>query len=132
MKPALFATLIAVAAAAPRSVWDGVYSTDQVGRGKKAYDAQCARCHGDKLEGVDDSPPLIGPAFLKKWNAKALGRLVDVTRRTMPSDGPGDLTRQECTDMIAYLLSANGFPTGKADLDSDAAIQREIMIESKK
>jgi hypothetical protein len=50
----------------------------------------------------------------------------------MPSDGPGDLTRQDCTDMIAYLLSANGFPAGKADLATEAEAQKEIVIEPKK
>jgi mono/diheme cytochrome c family protein len=132
MKPVLLLMMAAAATAAPRSVWDGVYSSEQAGRGKKAYDSQCARCHGDTLGGVDDSPALVGEAFLKKWNDKALGRLVDITRRTMPSDGPGDLSRQDTTDMIAYMLSANGFPTGKTDLDSDASVQKQIMIERKK
>ena len=49
----------------------------------------------------------------------------------MPSDGPGKLSRRQCTDMIAYLLSANGFPAGESDLDSDAAVLHEILIQPK-
>ncbi|HWA10787.1 MAG TPA: cytochrome c [Opitutaceae bacterium] len=128
----LFLPVLLAAAAASHSVWDGVYSAEQAARGQKAYQDGCARCHGDKLEGKDDSPPLVGDAFLKKWKNKAVSRLVDQTKRTMPSDGPGDLTRQDCTDMIAYLLSANGFPAGKTDLPVEAGAQKEIMIEAKK
>jgi mono/diheme cytochrome c family protein len=121
-------------AAAPeaRSVWDGVYSAEQAARGKKAYGTECARCHGDALLGGEDSPPLVDQEFLKGWYGKNVGRLVDQTRRTMPSDGPGRLSRQLCTDVVAYLLNANGFPAGKADLANDAAAQRQITIEAKK
>jgi hypothetical protein len=50
----------------------------------------------------------------------------------MPSDGPGRLSRQLCTDVVAYLLSANGFPAGKTELANDTAVQRQITIEAKK
>ena len=133
MKPALFLILAAAAAAAPRSVWDGVYSTDQAARGQKLYVAQCVKCHGEDLRGgPEDSPPLIEQSFLKRWHNKAVGRLVDATRRTMPPDSPGELSREQSTDIIAYLLSANGFPAGKTELPSDVASLREIMIEPKK
>ncbi len=132
MKPVLLLLLAGAAAAAPSSVWDGVYSSEQAGRGQKLYKSDCSRCHGQDLEGVDDSPPLVGEAFLKKWRGKTVNRLVDLTRRTMPSDDPGGLTREQCTDLTAYLLSANGFPVGKTDLPSDIESQRGIMVEAKK
>ena len=128
---ALFLILIASAAAASRSVWSGVYSQDQASRGQKAYNSHCARCHGEALLGGENSPPLVDRDFLDKWNGKSVGSLVDFTRKTMPSDGPGKLSRRQCTDMIAYLLSANGFPAGESDLDSDAAVLNEILIQPK-
>ena len=128
---ALFLILIASAVAASRSVWSGVYSQDQASRGQKAYNSQCARCHGEALLGGENSPPLVDPDFLEKWYGKSVGSLVDFTRKTMPSDGPGKLSRRQCTDMIAYLLSANGFPAGELDLDSDAAVLNEILIQPK-
>ena len=128
---ALFLTLIASAVAASRSVWSGVYSQDQASRGQKAYNSQCVRCHGEALLGGENSPPLVDPDFLEKWYGKSVGSLVDFTRKTMPSDGPGKLSRRQCTDMIAYLLSANGFPAGESDLDSDAAVLNEILIQPK-
>ena len=131
MKLLLLLTLVCSAIAASRSVWDGVFSKDQVSRGQTAYNSQCARCHGEALLGGESSPPLVDKDFLDKWNGKAVGSLVELTRKTMPSDGPGKLSRRQCTDIAAYILSANGFPAGKIDLDSDLAMQNEILIQPK-
>ena len=136
MKPLLLLVLATAAAAAAadatRSIWDGIYSSEQAARGKKAYLADCAECHGENLRGIDDASPLVGQIFRKKWDGKSVGRLIDVTRRTMPTDSPGTLSRQVCTDLVAYLLSVNGFPAGKTDLAPDAADLRQILIEPKK
>jgi len=113
---------------ASRSVWSGVYSKEQVTRGQKAYNSLCARCHGEALLGGEDSPPLVEKDFLEKWNQKSVGSLVDFTRKTMPSDGPGKLSRRQCLDIITYILSANGFPAGASELEPDAADLNEILI----
>jgi mono/diheme cytochrome c family protein len=117
----------------PRTIWGGVFSAAQAARGQKAYVTECARCHGDKLEGgKEDSPPLVAEPFLKEWNGKTVGRLVDVTRRTMPPETAGTMSRPLTLDLVAYLLSANGFPAGSKDLPTDSAALREITIEPKK
>ena len=128
----LLLALAAVAAAAPGSIWDGVYSSAQAARGKKAYLADCAECHGESLRGIDDALPLVDQIFLKKWTGKSVGHLVDVTRRTMPTDSPGTISRQVCTDIVAYVLSENGFPAGQRDLAPDTALLKQILIEPKK
>jgi len=120
------------AAAAAHSVWDGVYSKEQAGRGQTAYNSKCARCHGDNLLGGENSPALVDQDFLEKWNGKSVGSLVELIQKTMPSDGPGKLSRQQCTDIAAYLLSVNGFPPGNIDLAMDADTQNEIVFEAKK
>ncbi len=123
---------IAVAATASRSIWDGVFSAEQVARGKKSYSIECASCHGDELEGDEKSPALKGPIFSKNWTNKAVSRLIETTRRTMPPDDPSTLSRQLCTDVIVYLLSENGYPTGKTDLAPDAPDLRQIILEPKR
>ena len=132
MKSVFLLILAAAAAAAPSSVWDGVYSSDQADRGKKAYGSQCARCHGDALLGGEDSPPLVDQDFLGNWNGKSVGDLVEYTRKKMPSDGPGKLNRAMCTDIVAYLLSANGFPAGQGRLEPNVEAMNQIQIEAKK
>ena len=116
---------------APRTVWDGVYSTAQAARGQKAYVAECARCHGKALEGLEDASPLVGPEFLKSWESKNVGRLVDVTRRTMPPETAGTMSRPLTIELVAFLLSSNGFPAGQTDLETNAAALRQISIEPK-
>ena len=117
--------------AAPHSVWEGVYSPEQLTRGKKAFNSQCARCHGENLLGGEEAPMLVEADFLNKWKGKSVGSLIDQTRKTMPSDGPGKLTRQQCIDITAYLLSANGFPAGKSDLPTDPDSLNLILIQPK-
>jgi mono/diheme cytochrome c family protein len=118
--------------AVPRSVWDGVFSKEQLTRGQKAYNSLCARCHGDNLLGGEEATPLVGAEFLKNWTAKSVGALLEYTRKEMPSDGPGKLTRQQCADATAYVLSANGFPAGDAELPADPEAASQIFIQPKK
>jgi len=125
--------LLAASTTAPsRSVWDGVYSSDQIARGKKAYSSLCARCHGDNLMGNDDAPPVVTNEFLNSWYGKSVGNLIDYTQKKMPSDGPGKLTRKQCTDITAYVLNANGFPTGASELAPEPEAQNGILIQQKK
>src|SRR4051812_18018065 len=58
---------------APPTVAKGVYTADQNARGKKAYQNECARCHGETLGGGEDSPALVGKQFLENWTGKTLG-----------------------------------------------------------
>jgi mono/diheme cytochrome c family protein len=125
--------LLAAATTAPsRTVWDGVYSKDQSDRGKKAYGSLCARCHADNLLGNDDAPKLVEAEFLENWEGKSVGNLVELTQKKMPTDGPGKLTRKQCTDITAYVLSANGFPAGETELAPDLDVLGGILIQAKK
>jgi quinoprotein glucose dehydrogenase len=136
LAPLALAALALVAfgaeSAAPRTVWDGVFSSGQVQRGKKGYESQCARCHGETLGGGEDSPALVDQNFLKGWFGKSVGELVEYTREEMPSDGPGKLSRRQCTDIAAFLLDANGFPAGQNDLEPEVEALNQIQITPKK
>ncbi len=115
-----------------RSVLDGVFSSAQISRGKKGYESLCARCHGDALGGGEDSPALVEADFLNNWYGKTIGALVEYTREEMPSDGPGDLTRKESTDITAFVLSSNDFPTGSAELAPELKVLNQILITPRK
>ena len=127
---ALVPAAVAFAATATRSIWDGVFSAEQVARGKKSYASQCADCHGEELEGDGKkSPALKGEEFLKAWRNKSVHRLIDSTWRTMPPEDPKTLSRELCTDVTAYILAENGYPAGKTDLAHNAPDLRQIVIE---
>ena len=103
-----------------RSVTDGAYSTGQAARGQQIYQAQCAECHGNAMEGTT-GPPLVGDSFLSNWSARPIADLVDKTQKTMPFNLPGSLSRQQSTDLAAYMLQAGKFPAGQVEL-SDAVL----------
>jgi S-disulfanyl-L-cysteine oxidoreductase SoxD len=98
-----------------RSVTEGVYSAGQAARGQQIYKAQCAECHGAAMEGTV-GPPLAGESFLSSWSARPLADLVDKTQKTMPFNLPGGLSRQQSTDLTAYILQAGRFPAGQVEL----------------
>ena len=114
----------------PRTVWDSVYSADQATRGESAYAKGCARCHGATLSGGDQSPPLVGAAFLGNWNAQSLFDLHSRIKSTMPSDSIGIYDQKFITDVVAFMLKANGFPSGQAELANDDDSLKAITIRT--
>jgi mono/diheme cytochrome c family protein len=134
MRRALFLLFSAacVIAAASRSVWDGVYTKEQAGRGKDAYTQECMKCHAENLLGGEDAPALAGADFLRRWNTKPVGALFESIRKTMPSDDPGSLSTRQCADIVAYVLSMNEFPAGQKELENEAGPLNEIRIEGKR
>jgi mono/diheme cytochrome c family protein len=119
-------------AAVTRSVWDGVYTRQQAGRGQTTYREECLKCHGETLGGAEAGPALAGEEFRQKWNGKTAGDLFGLMRKTMPSDDPGNLSSREYSDLVAYILSVNEFPAGQKELDRDVAALNEIRIEAKR
>jgi mono/diheme cytochrome c family protein len=104
--------------AAQASLASGVYSAAQAAQGGDLYRAQCAECHGARLEGAS-GPPLVGDAFLSNWSARPLAALVGKIQNTMPFSQPGSLSRAQSTSLLAYMLQAGRFPAGPLDLKDD-------------
>ena len=50
----------------------------------------------------------------------------------MPADKPGTVSRQDNADIVAFLLSKNGFPAGQADLPAQTEIMKTIKILTQK
>jgi mono/diheme cytochrome c family protein len=116
----------------PRSVWDGIYTDEQAKRGESPYRQQCVSCHGAAMEGGEDSPPLAGGAFLANWNGLTVGDLFERIRTTMPFNKPGGLSREDTSDILAYVLSFNRFPAGKTELAHTTELLKQIRIEAAK
>jgi len=108
-----------------RSVTDGVYTDEQAMRGQALYRTKCASCHGNNLEGRV-GPPLVGADFLTTWSPQPLLALANKVRLTMPKNNDGDrLTEPQTADVLAYMLQAAKFPSGRSELVvSDAALKQ--------
>ena len=98
----------------------GVYSIEQGKRGRAHYDAFCASCHVGDLSGTlaadTGAPPLRGAPFMTSLEQKGVAAVFDYMKSTMPADDPSSLEDGEYTDILAYLIQANGFPAGSREL----------------
>jgi mono/diheme cytochrome c family protein len=110
-----------------RSATDGVYTEMQATRGQQIYGERCAACHGPALQG-QLAPPLSGASFISVWGSRSLSDLVNKIQNTMPANSPGTLTREQATDLVAYILQAAKFPVGRAELTGDDAVLKQIMV----
>ena len=72
-----------VAAAAERTVWDGIYTEQQAARGRTAYLQACASCHADDLRGKSTAPSLVEESFAFQWGDMS----VDEQHITAPDHG---------------------------------------------
>src|SRR5688572_10367926 len=127
----MIAPLAAQSASAPRNAWDGIYSDLQADRGEREYGRTCSHCHGLSLEGdgAREIPTLITDQFLRRWRGKTVQSLFDSLMRSMPADDRGSLTPRMTADMIAYLLRANGAPSGDMPLPSEREALATVVIE---
>ena len=112
-----------------RRTTEGVFSAGQAARGETAFRAS-TYCHGRDLRGGDDppGPALKGEIFLTKWRDRPVLDLFEFIAGTMPRDRPGTLEPQEYADILAYLLLANGMPSGERDLSPDPDTLRDIRL----
>ena len=110
------------------TVLDGVFTAAQARRGRRVYDQNCESCHGPELKGGEMAPSVAGGDFIVFWTELPVGTLFDRIKTTMPEDGPGRLSDEEYTDVVAYLLDANDYPAGEAELPTDKMALDAIMI----
>ena len=115
-----------------KNVWEGIYSDAQAGRGKKAYIVHCASCHNEGLQGGDLAPALKGEDFLLRWDDKPMFEFFDRVQKTMPQDNPGAVSAQDNADIVAYILQVNRMPAGAAELSSEEAALKAIVITKSK
>jgi mono/diheme cytochrome c family protein len=129
----MVAPLAAQSASVPRSAWDGIYSELQADRGEREYGRTCSHCHGLSLEGdgAREIPTLVTDQFLRRWRGKTVQSLFDSLVRSMPADNRGSLTPRMTADMIAYLLRANGAPSGDMPLPSERDALAAVVIDEK-
>ena len=132
MCSALFyaATLVTLAAQSPptRTVWDGAYTAEQAERGKSAYAASCARCHGGSLEG-GMGRSLVGTSFWNKWREQSVGDLLDYVSKNMPmgQTSTTTLSAPVYADIVSFLLHSNDLPAGQNELTPTSSASVQIV-----
>ena len=101
-----------------KTVEDGVFTQAQVVSGQTVYETRCASCHSMK-EYRD---------LLKSWHGTPLIDFWYNILGNMPADNAGSLMESEYTDVIAYILSENGFPSGDVILDPNNGMDQINIV----
>jgi len=101
-----------------KTLRDGVYTEAQAQAGQAVYDSSCKSCHDMKFY----------ENTLKSWNSQPLVYLWETIMGTMPADNPGSMMFEEYTDVLAYILSQNGFPSGDVPLDHNSGMEAISIV----
>jgi len=98
------------------SAFAGGFTAEQVEAGRTAYQAECAQCHGARLEGPE-APGLIGQDVMGNWSTA--GGLYDFISVAMPPAAPGKLGEETYLNIVAYIMEMNGAQPGDEPLVAD-------------
>jgi quinoprotein glucose dehydrogenase len=117
-----------------RTLASGAYSAAQQKRGAATYNRECSTCHGETLKGGEGSPALTGASFASSFDGQPVAALFTRIRETMPAppEQPGKLTAEETAEVVAHILSANGFPAGDVALPADLDALGRLTIRVKR
>jgi alcohol dehydrogenase (cytochrome c) len=107
----------------------GAYTADQEQRGRAAYAAHCAACHGAELEG-GVAPALAGAAFAQAWGRpdRTVEDLFYVMRSSMPRPASGSLPDETYLDLLAHILKRNGFASGSRALAASGGALKTLRV----
>ena len=133
-RPAVGIAALVIGLAAPAAAQDsaaaktekllskGAYTQPQSVRGESTYKTSCVSCHSAK--------EYTGDAFRVAWVSRTAFDIFDRIKTLMPDDNPGVLPRQDYVDIVAYLFSLNGYPSGPDELPDDDDALKLIRIDA--
>ena len=121
------ALVFAGIAAAGLNAQTGVFTAEQATAGRGVYLANCGSCHLPDLSGRNEAPQLAGGNFLRQWGAKTPAELKAYIQQTMPPGNIGGLGQDTYSQLVAFLLEANGAKPGAAPTSKISAVANGQM-----
>jgi len=106
-----------------------LYTSSQATAGAAVYSQSCAMCHGTGLQGMA-GPALMGQSFAPAASPKTVGKVFTVVAEQMPLGQAGGLSHAQYEDVMAYILSKNGYPAGNAALSYQASLTSSVPLVS--
>jgi len=118
MKKLLATSVLAVALAsvAALALEDGPFTADQARGGAASYAANCAGCHGARLQGAGEAPPLAGASFMAAWGNRTTEEFYNLIKTSMPYGNGNSLDAATYRSITAYVLTYNGAKAGNTAL----------------
>jgi quinoprotein glucose dehydrogenase len=127
---AVLASTAALDAQKTRSVQEGIYTDEQANRGSARYHDVCETCHAPDLSGGKVVPEMVGETFTGRWAGQTVGQLFERIVVSMPVDDPPSVSRRDKVDILAFILSVNGFPPGGEELPEQTRLLDRFRFES--
>jgi S-disulfanyl-L-cysteine oxidoreductase SoxD len=106
-----------------KTIWDGVYTSEQADRGQLALQQRCTACHAHS--------EWSSATFINRWAGRSILTLYDTIRLTMPYNAPAGLSREQYSDIVASMLRLNGAPPGDVPLPNDVEGLQHIAVTPK-
>ena len=106
-----------------------LYTPAQAKAGADVFAQNCAACHGAGLHG-GVGPALTGQSFAGPASHATVGTIFSVIAEQMPADRPGGLSHTEYENVMAYILSQNGYMAGSSALDYQASLASPVPLVS--
>lgn len=108
------------------------FSAAQSTAGEKQFEAHCAQCHGEQLEG-GVGPALAGPnaATLRTKLHATVSDIFNVMAMEMPFNAPASLSHDQYVEIMAFVLQKNGYKPGGAPLTYSGAMKSKAPIAPK-
>ncbi len=109
-----------------------VFTAQQAAAGRTAYETNCAACHQVDLGGSNEAPQLAGASFIGQWGERSVSDLAAYITKAMPPDNPGGAGQPANTNIVAYILQANGAVPGTQPLtpQTTSAIRAVAMRQA--
>jgi mono/diheme cytochrome c family protein len=106
------------------------FTAEQANRGQTIYRRACQDCHGFNLnDGEFGGAPLNGQYFARHWGSGGVAALYGYLIAKMPPDRPGKLNPQTYADLVAFLLTKNGYEPGQLELPPDQDAQQHMTLK---
>ena len=104
------------------------FTQAEVDAGRVGYHDYCSGCHRDDLrggglQGGSDAPPLTGLTFKSDWSKYSIQVLYHFVSKTMPAGLEGDLKPEMYSNIISFLLAANGAKPGPTAFNPNSSIK---------
>jgi mono/diheme cytochrome c family protein len=100
---------------------DGIYTVRQASRGQQTFQRICTTCH--------TISEFSGPGFMRSWEGKYVGNLLELIATRMPLDNPGSLSAADYAAIVAYILRENEFQPGDVELSTAWEDSYNIAIQ---
>jgi alcohol dehydrogenase (cytochrome c) len=122
LRSAVIAALGVIAASDQTRTPLALYTAAQADAGRVVYLSRCASCHLPDLGGSNEAPQLAGANFVRAWGGRTTNDLLTYILTDMPPADRGNLRKENCLNLVAFLLSANGAPAGDQPLNASARV----------